>query len=54
MVEVLEAELVEADEAADVQWAMVEVVVVAKVLGHEVIVDEGECSEGRPKRRRNA
>ena len=54
VVEVLEAELVEAEEAADVQWLMVEVVQVAKVLEHEVIVDEGECSEGRPKRRRNA
>ena len=54
VVEVLEAELVEAEEAADVQWVMVEVVQVAKVLEHEVIVDEGECSEGRPKRRRNA
>ena len=54
VVEVLEAELVEAEEAADVQWAVVEVVKVAEVLEHEVIVDEGECSEGRPKRRRNA
>ena len=50
----VEAELVEAEEAADVQWAVVEGLEVVEVMAHEVVVDEGGRSEGRPKRRRNA
>ena len=43
-----EVELVETEEAEDVQW------VVAEVMEDEVFVEEGGCSKGRPKRRRNA
>ena len=49
-----EVELVEAEEAADVQWAVVEGLEVVEVMAHEAVVDEGGRSEGRPKRRRNA
>ena len=49
-----EVELVEAEGAADVQWAVVEVVELAEVMEHEVVVDEGGRSKGRRKRRRNA
>ena len=49
-----EVELVEAQEAEDVQWAVVEVVDVAEVMEHEAVVEEGGRSKGRPKRRRNA
>jgi hypothetical protein len=49
-----EVELVEAEGAADVQWAVVEVVELAEVMEHEVLVDEGGRSKGRLKRRRNA
>ena len=55
MVEVeAEVELLEAEEAADVQWAVVEGLDVVEVMAHEAVVDEGGRSEGRPKRRRNA
>jgi len=47
-----EVELVEAQEAEDVQWAVVEVVDVAEVMEHEAVVEEGGRSKGRPKRRR--
>ena len=50
-VEVVEAE--EAEEAEDVQVEVVEVVDVVDVMDHEVVVDKGGRSEGRPKRRRN-
>ena len=50
----VEAELVEAEEATDVQWAVVEGLEVVEVMAHEAVVDEGGRSEGRPKRRRNA
>jgi len=50
----VEAELVEAEEAADVQWAVVEGLEVVEVMAHEDVVDEGGRSEGQPKRRRNA
>ena len=49
-----EVELVEAEGAADVQWAVVEVVELAEVMEHEVLVDEGGRSTGRLKRRRIA
>ena len=55
MVEVeVEAELVEAEEAEDVQWAVVEGLEVVEVMAHEAVVDERGRSEGQPKRRRNA
>ena len=49
-----EVELVEAEEAEDVQWVVAEVVEVAEVMQDEVVVDADGCSTGRPKRRRNA
>ena len=52
--EEVEAELVEAEEATDVQWAVVEGLEVVEVVAHEDVVDEGGRSEGRPKRRRKA
>ena len=55
MVEVVvEAELLEAEEAEDEQWAVVEVVEVVEVMEHEDVFDEGGRSEVRAKRRRNA
>ena len=50
----VEAELVEAEEAEDEQWAVVEAVEVVEVMEHEDVVDEGGRSEVRAKRRRNA
>ena len=47
-------ELVETEEAEDVQWVVAEVVEAAEVMEDEVVVEEGGCSKGRPKRRRNA
>ena len=49
-----EVELVEAEEAADVQWAVVEGLEMVEVMAHEVVVDAGARSKGRPKRRRDA
>ena len=55
MVEVeAEVELVEAEEAEDVQWVEVEMAEVVEAIEHEVVVDEGGRSEGGAKRRRNA
>ena len=50
----VEAELVEAEEAEDVQWAVVEGLEVVEVMAHEAVVDEGGRSKGRLKRQRNA
>ena len=47
-------ELVETEEAEDVQWVVAEVVEAAEVMEDEVVVEEGGRSKGRPKRRRHA
>ena len=52
--EEVEAELVDAEEAEDVQWVVAEVMEVVTVVEHEDVVGEGGRSEGRAKRRRNA
>ena len=47
-------ELVETEEAEDVQWVVAEVVEAAEVMEDEVVVEEGGRSKGRPKRQRHA
>ena len=42
-----------AEEAEDVQAAVVEMVDVVQVMEHEDVVDEGGRLEGRTKRRRH-
>ena len=54
VVVVLEAEVVEPEEAEDMQWAVADVAEVVEVMEDEVVVDEGGRSKGRPKRRWNA
>ena len=47
-----EVELVEAEDAEDVQWVVAEVVELAEVMEHEDVVDESRRSKGLAKRRR--
>ena len=47
-------QVVAEEEAEGEQWTVVEAVEMVEVMEHEVVVDAGGRSTGRPKRRRNA